>query len=122
MTDEVKLLTQLVNPLMNLCHSEASGAGWWDEVTTETIPAKLCLIHSEVSEAMEGHRKDLMDSHLPDRPAIEVELADAIIRIYDLGGYLGMDLGGAIRDKILYNRERLDHKRENRASKGGKVY
>ena len=44
----------------------------------------LCLIHSEISEAMEGARKDLMDTHLTHRSMMEVELADAIIRILRL--------------------------------------
>ena len=33
---------------------------------------------------MEGARKDLMDTHLKHRSMMEVELADAIIRIFDL--------------------------------------
>jgi len=78
--------------------------------------------HSEVSEAMEGARKNLMDDHLPERPMLEVELADAVIRIMDLAGGLNLDLGGAIADKLLYNTERADHKPENRAKYNGKVF
>lgn len=63
-----------------------------------------------------------MDDHLPDRPMIEVELADAVIRIADLAGYLGLDLGGAIMAKLEYNRRRADHKLENRAKQGGKAF
>ena len=71
---------------------------------------------------MEGDRKNLMDDHLPHRKMIEVELADAVIRIGDLAGKLGLDLGGAIDEKLVYNRNRADHKKENRLQEGGKKY
>jgi NTP pyrophosphatase (non-canonical NTP hydrolase) len=80
------------------------------------------LIVSEVAEAMEGHRKDLMDDKLPHRKMIEVELADTMIRIFDLAGAKGYDLGGAINDKMAYNAQRADHKIENRLKPGGKAY
>jgi NTP pyrophosphatase (non-canonical NTP hydrolase) len=115
------------------CHGASVTSGWWndfirDEKVDPTlfdkhlVPAKLCLVHSEISEAMEGHRKGLKDDHLPHRPMLEVELADAVIRIADLAGALGLDVGGAIDEKLAYNRQRADHKLENRAKVGGKVY
>ena len=58
---------------------------------------------------MEGHRKNLMDDKLPHRLAIEVELADAVIRIADLGGALGLNLGMAIAEKMAFNASRVDH-------------
>ena len=104
-------------------HALNREVGWWDGVNpVDVVPEKLCLIHSEISEAMEAHRKDLMDDKLPDRPGIEVELADAVIRILDLGDALGIDVPGAIRGKFEYNTTREDHKRENRAKPGGKRY
>ena len=63
----------------------------------------LCLIHSEISEAMEGHRKNLMDDKIPHRSMLEVELADALIRICDMAGGLGLDLEGAVLEKLEYN-------------------
>ncbi len=80
------------------------------------------LIVSEVAEAMEGHRKDLMDDKLPHRKMIEVELADAVIRIFDLAGAMSMDMGGAIAEKMKFNATRADHKLENRKAAGGKTY
>jgi hypothetical protein len=131
------------NFLQSLCHAQSVGAGWWIHPSTgldllqvinfprddlqkllagALVAQKLCLTHSEVSEAMEGHRKGLPDDKLPHRPMIEVELADAVIRLADLAGALHLDLGGAIAEKLQYNATRPDHKPEARASIGGKAY
>lgn len=124
--------------LQDRCHGASAKAGWWHDPKTgqdfamevrgssrlgkALVAEKLCLIHSEISEAMEGHRKDLPDDKLPHRPMIEVELADAVIRIADLAGALGLDLGGAIAEKMAFNAVRPDHKIENRTAAGGKAY
>lgn len=115
-----------LNALAATAHQESRQAGWYTEVDgtekTRNIPEMLCLIHSEISEAMEGYRKNLKDDKLPDRPMIEVELADAIIRIADLAAYLKLDIEGAVIEKMLYNRTREDHKLENRRMTGGKSF
>lgn len=117
-------LTELgVNQLVRMCHERSSSAGWWknqDISNPNVVAAKLALVHSEISEALEGHRKGLMDDHLPDKPMVIVELADAVIRICDLAGALGLNLGEAITAKLEYNRHRADHKPEARAAAGGK--
>lgn len=130
-----------LNGIVNACHEASASAGWWGEpcetnAQPEDVRAvrigtrfgkalvaqKLMLIVSEVSEAMEGHRKGLMDDKLPHRPMLEVELADAVIRIADLAGALGLDLGGAVAEKLAFNASRPDHKPEARAAAGGKAY
>jgi NTP pyrophosphatase (non-canonical NTP hydrolase) len=117
--------------LTHICHGAAAAAGWWtdpktgepiDLATPNLVPAKLMLIVSEVAEAMEGDRKKRMDDHLPHHKMLEVELADAAIRIFDLAGALGTDLGMIIREKLEYNAQRADHKLANRAAEGGKGY
>jgi len=115
--------------LVRICHGAAKAAGWWNDLCSgESLLGKrnvgemLCLVHSEISEAMEGHRKNLPDDKLPHRPMVEVELADAVIRIADLAGALGLDLGGAIAEKLAFNATRPDHKPENRKQAHGKKY
>ena len=116
-----------LNEIVNECHGRAKAAGWYTDLKTgqpldRNVPEMLALIHSEVSEALEGHRKKLNDSHLPNRKSIEVELADALIRIVDLAGYLNLDLGGAYAEKVRYNAQRQDHKIENRLKENGKQF
>jgi hypothetical protein len=117
-----------INDLVNACHGASRASGWWDDIETgnplpltqERVGDKMMLIVTEIAEAKEGHRKNLMDDHLPDRKMVEVELADAIIRIADLAGAMGLDLGGAVVAKLAYNANRDDHKIENRKSYNGK--
>ena len=117
-------LDQCLNNLVHACHSASVDAGWWPKLPAQPdiIGWKLALIHSEVSEATEGFRKDIPDDKLPQRKMAEVELADAIIRICDLAGACGFDLGGALVEKLAYNAQRADHKPENRAAAGGKKF
>lgn len=112
---------------IELCHLTAITSGWWkDPRTGKTVKRNkgelLALVHSEISEALEGFRKDKMDDHLPHRKAAEVELADALIRIFDMAGAYDLDLAGALIEKLEYNRKRADHKLENRAAAGGKKF
>ncbi len=129
--------------LTMICHGASLKAGWWHDnkmdrdlvdliknpqspiearLAKALVAEKLCLTHSEVSEGMEGHRKGLPDDKLTHRSMLEVELADAVIRIADLAGALDLDLGGAIAEKMAFNAVRPDHKKEARESAGGKSY
>jgi NTP pyrophosphatase (non-canonical NTP hydrolase) len=119
-----------MNNVSQIIHGMNDEAGWWTDLSTGTsmkgnqlfVASKLLMIHSEISEATEAHRKHLNDDKLPHRSGVEVELADAMIRIFDLAGALGLDLGWAMIEKLAYNKERADHKVANRASEGGKTY
>lgn len=100
---------------------------WWQDPETG-LPIKrnkgelIALIHSELSEALEAERKDLMDDKLPHRKGAEVELVDAIIRILDYAGGFQYDLQGAFDEKMSYNRNRKDHTHEARKQAGGKQF
>ncbi len=120
-------VAECVNHLVRASHSDMKEAGWWDGVPCPNVPMgdvamKLLLIHTEISEGCEGLRKGLADDKLPHRTMLEVELADAVLRISDLAGALGLDLGSALAEKMAYNRDRADHKRDARALDGGKKF
>lgn len=113
----------VLNDLALECH-KANQHWWHDPVTGIRLERNkgelLCLIHSEVSECMEGERKNLMDTHLPHRKMAEVELADILIRIFDYAGAYGYDLDGAFLEKRKFNADRADHKAEARMRDDGK--
>lgn len=114
-----------INSVASSCHHQSLKSDWWkgvDILDDREVAVKLLLIHSEISEAMEGHRKDLMDEHLPHRKMIEVELGDALIRLLDLAEAMELNIGGAVAEKLRYNDTREDHKPENRVKDGGKKY
>ena len=105
----------------------AANDTWWrDPETGEPIERNkgelLMLMVSEIAEAMEGERKGLMDDKLPHRPMAEVELVDALIRIFDYAGEHGYDLDGAYLEKMTFNEARDDHKPEHRVAAGGKKW
>lgn len=114
----------MFNELSKEIYQDNVDAGWWGAEMYSSLgyATKFALIHSETSEAFEGFRKDKADDHLPHRSAVEVELADQVIRTLDLAGSLGLDIDGAIAEKRAYNKERLDHKKEARQAKGGKKF
>jgi NTP pyrophosphatase (non-canonical NTP hydrolase) len=71
-------------------HSNAVAHGWWE--TERPVPEILCLIHSEVSEALEAYRDG-------DEDLFKEELADVAIRLLDAAGGYGIDLYAEIIKK-----------------------
>ena len=125
-------VAQMITALADEIHADNVRAGWWNDLKTgEDLHGKrnvgelLCLIHSEVSEAMEGHRKRLMDDKLPHRPMLRAELIDAMIRIFDLLGSQDNaehPAGVIFQEKREYNASRADHKPAARLASGGKAF
>ena len=103
--------------IVEQAHKTSVAHGWWSS-DEDTIPAKLLLIHSEVSEAVEAYCKplegtwngkplSLTQPYLGYHPeGFVVELADIIIRVADIAGYLGLDLTEAMLAKLEYNKTR----------------
>ena len=67
----------------------------------EELPllGKMMLVVSELGEAAEAVRHH-------DEANFAEELADTVIRIYDICGRMGIDLGKAISDKMAVNEGR----------------
>src|SRR3990167_1821278 len=72
--------------------THAANRHWWRDPITE-LPLErhhgemMMLVVSEIAEAMEGHRRGLMDDKIPCRSMLEVEIADAFIRMLDAAGH-----------------------------------
>lgn len=101
---------------------------WWIDIETgqpkeRNFGELLMLVTSELSEALEGDRKSLSDDKLPQYEMRTVEIADALIRLFDIAGSGRYgDVAAAFDDKMAYNAVRVDHSHEHRLSQHGKKY
>lgn len=126
LTEQEQLAFDGLNAAMDLVYKTEVDAGWHLDPLTgkqkdRNFGEVLMLMVSELAEAMEADRKNLMDDKLTDRPGQEVELGDCMIRIMANARSRGYDVAGAIIAKNRYNVHRDDHKLEVRAA-GGKRY
>jgi NTP pyrophosphatase (non-canonical NTP hydrolase) len=95
--------------------------GFWNQ--SRNVGEMLMLVTSELGEAMEAHRKgrfadwekyeNLLQEHGTNtafkesiKDTFEDEIADAIIRLLDLAGGLGIDLEKHLLNKTDFNKER----------------
>lgn len=133
-TDTEVWIISALNVLSIELHMNAMNKGFWDDVHqikdiirehTEQWPEgqkltfrsrldamimaeKIALEHSELSEALEAARKDpnAPDRDCPAFKAIEIERADAIIRILEVSRHEGHRIGEAIIAKHKFNQGR----------------
>ena len=125
--------TNSINALAAEIFQANAEKGFWDH--RRNVGEMLMLVTSELGEAMEAHRKGrftnyekVTDSFLAngtDEPSFKEafelhvkdtfqdEIADAVIRLFDMAGGMRIDLGWHIKNKLRYNatRERLHGKK-----------
>lgn len=82
-------------------HHNAMEKGFWP--IGRSRGEAIALIHSEISEALEGVRKPKQDDHCPEFTSEVIEMADAMIRIIDYCEGYGLPLGEALVAKHNFN-------------------
>jgi NTP pyrophosphatase (non-canonical NTP hydrolase) len=97
--------TKVINDKCQEVYANAKEKGWWDDPNRNTGEL-IALMHSELSEALEAERTNAADTHLASFSGVTVELADCLIRIFDMAGAKKLPLGEAIEAKIEYNKSR----------------
>ena len=99
-----------INELVAAAYANAQSKGWHEQ--PRSVGEEIALIHSELSEALEEARdsRPLTEVYRkgdsPKPEGFAIELADAIIRIFDMAGKDALDLECAIAENMADNRTR----------------
>jgi len=93
---------QSLNDWIDYCHKTARSKGFWDQ--ERNVGEMLMLVVSELGEAIEAHRSG--KHGLETKDTFEDEIADTVIRIFDMCGGLGIDLEKQMAWKMNFNSQR----------------
>lgn len=101
-----------ISTLIKKSHETSTSKGWWDN-ENRNIGELLALVHSEISEALEVYRirgesglNDIWHREDGKPEGFTVELADTLIRIFDMCAAYELDLEDALRTKMEFNKSR----------------
>lgn len=98
----------ILNDLRDKAYNNARTKGFYDAGVPD-VAAYCANLHGEVSELWEAHRRNVLNQPCDknaELTCLEEELADIVIRVLDMAGALGVDLDGAVAEKMRYNATR----------------
>jgi len=113
----------LITDLAKAVYEANKLKGFWDE-PVPSFPEKVMTIVTGLAEAVEAHKNGnhaapgALERAMAERPfapsrfqylvkgMVEDKLADAFMRLFDICGQLGIDIGKHIEAKLEYNKTR----------------